>query len=144
MNRIWIIGNLTNKPDVRITQSGDKVCSFGVAVNRRRAGQQEADFFRVSAWRVLAENCERYLDKGRKVAVTGSVSVSTYTTQNGVTRATMEVAADNVEFLSPKSEAQDNDNRPQAVQSVQQSAPVQSQISKEGGFVEVDDEELPF
>ena len=144
MNRLFIIGNLTNNPDVRVTQNGDKVCSFGVAVNRRRAraqGQEQTDFFRVSAWRGLAENCEKYLAKGRKVAVTGSVSVNVYTTQNGVTRASMEVIADDVEFLTPKSEAQnENDNPPQAVVQSSQA----EQVMKEGGYVEVDDDELPF
>ena len=103
MNHLIIVGNLTNNPDVRITQSGDKVCSFGVAVNRRRTAQgQEADFFRITAWRGLAETCEKFLAKGRKVAVVGSVSVNVYTAQSGVTRATMEVNAESVEFLSPK------------------------------------------
>ena len=130
-----------------------------MAVNRRRArtagasasrtahgiaapqGQEQTDFFRVSAWRGLAENCEKYLAKGRKVAVTGSVSVNVYTTQNGVTRASMEVIADDVEFLTPRSEAQnENDNPPQAV--VQTSHT--EQVMKEGGYVEVDDDELPF
>ena len=83
MNKLFIVGNLTRDPELRTTSSGISVCSFTVAVNRRRsnnapAGQPEADFFRVSAWRALGENCQKYLAKGRKVAVTGSVSVSTW------------------------------------------------------------------
>lgn len=131
MNRVFIIGNLTHDPEMRVTQSGINVCSFSVAVNRRRAGDQQqpqADYFRVSAWRGLAENCQKYLAKGRKVAVTGPVSVSTYQAQNGTTRATMEISADDVEFLSPRSE--------------QQEAPVSR--PPEGGFVEIEDAELPF
>jgi len=73
LNKIFIIGNLTRDPELRTTPNGVSVCSFTVAVNRRRfggaeAGQQEADFFRVSAWRQLGENCHRYLAKGRKLA----------------------------------------------------------------------------
>lgn len=106
MNKITIIGNLTRDPELRTTQSGVQVCSFTVAVNRRRTdgNQPEADFFRVTAWRKLAENCGKYLAKGRKVAVVGSVSVSTYQGNDGQTKASMEVTADDIEFLTPKGE----------------------------------------
>ena len=104
-----IIGNLTRAPELRSTQTGLQVCTFTVAVNRRRSqnadsGHPEADFFRVSAWRQLGENCAKYLAKGRKVCVVGPVSVRTYTGQDGQTRASMEVTADDVEFLTPKGE----------------------------------------
>ena len=106
MNRLMIIGNLVRDPELRTTKDGIAVCTFTVAVNRRngnaKAGQIEADFFRVTAWRALAENCQRFLTKGRKVAVIGSVSVEAYTTQKGETRASLEVTATEVEFLSPK------------------------------------------
>lgn len=143
MNKLFIIGNLTRDPEMRSTSTGDSVCSFTVAVNRRRAsnaeaGQPEADFFRVSAWRQLGENCNRYLAKGRKVAVVGSVRVSTYTAQDGTTRASLEVNADDVEFLSPRGEGEGGAGRP-AEQSMSPSAGGMS-----GGFVKVDDEELPF
>lgn len=103
MNSIFIIGNLTKDPESRTTVSGSSVCTFTVAVNRRKKaeGQPDADFFRVSAWNQLGDNCQKYLAKGRKVAVTGSVSVRTYTGQDGVTRGQLEVMANNVEFLSP-------------------------------------------
>lgn len=143
MNKLFIIGNLTRDPEMRSTSTGDSVCSFTVAVNRRRAsnaeaGQPEADFFRVSAWRQLGENCNRYLAKGRKVAVVGSVRVSTYTAQDGATRASLEVTADDVEFLSPRGEGEGGPGRP-AEQGMSPSAGGMS-----GGFVKVDDEELPF
>ena len=143
MNKLFIIGNLTRDPEMRSTSTGDSVCSFTVAVNRRRAsnaeaGQPEADFFRVSAWRQLGENCNRYLAKGRKVAVVGSVRVSTYTAQDGTTRASLEVNADDVEFLSPRGEGEGGAGRP-AEQGMSPSAGGMS-----GGFVKVDDEELPF
>lgn len=138
MNKLTIIGNLTNNPEMRVTQSGINVCSFGVAVNRRRAqgAEPQADFFRVSAWRGLAENCQKYLAKGRKVAVTGSVSVSVYTASNGEARANLEVNADDVEFLSPK-----NEDQPQQA-TVNHSQPQLPMESK--GYVEVDEDELPF
>lgn len=103
MNRLFITGNLTRDPELRTTQSGKNVCTFTVAVNRR-GQQQEADYFRVSAWDKLGENCNQFLAKGRKVAVVGSVSVHTYTTQNGETRADLSVVAQEVEFLTPRAE----------------------------------------
>ncbi len=103
MNKIFIIGNLCRDPELRSTQAGIPVCTFTVAVNRRKAGaeagQPEADFFRVTTWRQMAENCNRFLAKGRKVAVRGSVSLNTYTKKDGSVGASLEVNADEVEFL---------------------------------------------
>lgn len=105
MNKLTIIGNLTRDPETRVTQSGSSVCSFTVAVNRR--GQDDkTDYFRVSAWNKTGETCQKYLSKGRKVAVTGPVSVSAYTGQDGKTYANLEVMAQDVEFLTPKAEQQ--------------------------------------
>ncbi len=139
MNKLTIIGNLTRDPELRTTSTGLNVCSFTVAVNRRRSAnsnQPEADFFRVSAWRQLGENCQRYLAKGRKVAVVGSVSVSTYTGNDGTTRASLEVTADDVEFLSSRNE--DAGYAPAAPSQPAPAAPAMN------GFEEVDDEDLPF
>jgi len=147
MNKLFIVGNLTRDPELRTTSSGISVCSFTVAVNRRRSAnsaannQPDADFFRVSAWRQLGENCSRYLAKGRKVAVTGSVSVSTFQGQDGNTRATLEVNADDVEFLSPKGEGM----APGSEQSGSADGYGAVGTPPQGsGFVQVDDEELPF
>ncbi len=143
MNKLFIIGNLTRDPELRSTPNGVPVCTFTVAVNRRRAssaeaGQPEADFFRVTAWRQLGENCNRYLSKGRKVAVVGPVQVNTYTAQDGSTRASLEVTADDVEFLSPRGEGDGGAGRP----AEQGTSAMSGGMS--GGFVKVDDEELPF
>ncbi len=147
MNKLFIVGNLTRDPELRTTSSGISVCSFTVAVNRRRSAnsaannQPDADFFRVSAWRQLGENCSKYLAKGRKVAVTGSVSVSTFQGQDGNTRATLEVNADDVEFLSPKGEGM----APGSEQSGSADGYGAVGTPPQGsGFVQVDDEELPF
>lgn len=104
MKQIVIIGNLCRDPELRTTQSGIPVCSFTVAVNRRRTedGQPEADFFRVTTWRKLAEHCSKYLAKGRKVGVVGEISLQQYNDSNGLPRYSMEVQADEVEFLTPR------------------------------------------
>ena len=78
MNKIILIGNLTRDPELRTTPNGYAVCDFTIAVNRRRSGQQQAgqqgdaDFFRITAWRQLGENCAKYLSKGRKVFGNGA------------------------------------------------------------------------
>lgn len=145
MNRLTIIGNLTHDPELRTTPSGDSVCSFSVAVNRRQRrdaqnnGQPEADFFRVSAWRQLGENCAKYLAKGRKVAVVGSVSVRTYQANDGSTRATLEVNATDVEFLSSR-----NDGEAAGGYAAPAAPEAPSADSQAAGFTAVETDELPF
>ena len=104
MNKITIIGNLTGEPELRTTPGGKSVCNFTVAVNRRKKveGQPDADFFRVSAWNQLGENCAKFLMKGKKVCVIGSISVRAYETQKHEPGASMEIMAQEIEFLSPR------------------------------------------
>ena len=140
MNKIILIGNLTRDPETRTTSTGLNVCSFTIAVNRRRSSQNntnqpEADFFRITAWRQLGELCQKYLAKGRKVCVTGSVSVSTYEGKDGTTRASLDVTADDIEF--PSSRQDDGEGRP----SVSTSG---AEHNSAGGFTQVDEDELPF
>lgn len=106
MNKLTIIGNCTKDPELRTTPSGKNVCSFTVAVNRRKKveGQPDADFFRVSAWNALGEVCAKFVNRGKKVCVIGAVSVHTYTNSKGEAAANLEVLADEVEFLSPRQE----------------------------------------
>ena len=124
MNQLTIIGNLVRDPELRTTKEGLPVCTFTVAVNRKMGKDAEqADFFRVTAWRALGETAAKYLSKGRKVAVVGTVGVSAYTAQNGVCRASLEVTASQIEFLGGQT---------------------QQQTDTKAGFVPVDDEILPF
>jgi single-strand DNA-binding protein len=107
MNKITLIGNLTRDPEVRSTPNGVTVCTFTIAVNRRFAnsnGERTTDFFRINAWRQLGETCARYLSKGRKVAVVGELQARTYEGKDGTTRMSLDISADEVEFLSPKSQ----------------------------------------
>lgn len=132
MNSLTIIGNLTRDPETKSMQDGRTVCNFTVAVNRRQKnpkGQSEADFFRVAVWGNMAEPCQKYLSKGKKVCVTGSVSVHTYTAQDGTTKAQMEVLARDVEFLSKAGEGGEQTAH-------EQQAPA--------GYTPVSNDELPF
>lgn len=101
MNKVILIGNLTADPESRTTNSGVAQCNLRIAVQRRFAnaqGQRESDFFNVVCWRNTAEFAAKYLSKGRKVAVEGSLQTRSYDAQDGSKRYVTEVIADNVEF----------------------------------------------
>ena len=117
MNKLTIIGNVTREPEMRTTPNGVNVCTFSVAVNRRKPNQNQpdAEFFRVSAWRQLGEICGKYITKGKKVCVIGEVSCHAYTS-NGEAKASLEVTAEDVEFLSPKEEKVDKASGMQVVE----------------------------
>lgn len=102
MNKLILIGNLTKDPETRTTPNGKTVCNFDIAVNDR---QGNATYFRISAWEKQGENCQRFLSKGKKVMVTGPVSARAYSDRNGKANVSIEVTANEVEFLSPASNA---------------------------------------
>ena len=136
MNKAIIIGNLTKDVDSATTANGIAVAKFTVAVPRRFAnanGEREVDFLDVVAWRGLAENCTKYLGKGRKVAVVGTIQKRSYDAQDGTKRYITEIVADEVEFLSPQQGAQQNGG-------VQQQATEQ----KAADLTPIDDDTLPF
>ena len=150
MDRTEIIGNLTRDPELRTTQSGINVCSFTVAVNKpltkaqREAGQQpQAKFYRVSAWRELGDNCAKYLAKGRKVYVSGPVDVSTYTGNDGVVHANLELTANEVEFLTPR-DAQSAPAAQGQANTQPAAAPAQNAPATPAGFTAVETDDLPF
>lgn len=110
MNK-WIgIGNVAHTPELRQTPNGLAVCTFSLAVSRR--GGKETDFVRVTAWRKLAENCAAFLEKGRKVCVTGEIYARGYEAKDGTSKAALEVDAVEVEFLSPRGESQERRTEP--------------------------------
>jgi len=104
-----IVGNLGNDPEMRYTPSGVPVTSFSVAVNKRWTDQngdlqEKTTWFRVTAWRKLAEQCAQYLHKGRLVLVEGDIDASAWTGQDGQPRATLELTARVVRFLGSRGE----------------------------------------
>ena len=132
MNKLIIIGNLTKDPELRTTTTGLSVCSFTVAVNRKGSQQKdkekETDYFNVTAWRERGETCAKYLSKGKKVSVVGPVSVRTWES-NGKHGASLEVTADEVEFLTPRTEGQPAQQR---------------QVDQQTQMEVVETDELPF
>ena len=139
MNKIMLIGNLTRDPEMRSTPNGVTVCSFTIAVNRRFAqqgGEKATDFFRINAWRQLGENCAKYLAKGRKVAVIGELQARTYEGKDGATRMSLDVSADEVEFLTPRSQDEGSGY----------SAPRQNNAAPQdlAGFTDIQSDDIPF
>ena len=139
MQKLICCGNLVANPEVRTTQSGVTVCSFTVAVNRRFAdkdGERQTDFFRVNAWRQLGEVCAKHLAKGKKVAVVGELQARLYETKQGEHRMSLDVQADEVEFLSPKDE---EPKRKRDTASVPN-----GMITPDDQFTDIDTSDLPF
>ncbi|MBR0399862.1 MAG: single-stranded DNA-binding protein [Mogibacterium sp.] len=102
MNQVILIGRLARDPELSYTpNTQNAMCRFTIAVDRpRRQGEdQGADFIRITVWGRQAETCDRYLSKGRQVAVQGRIQTGSYKNREGVTVYTTDVVADRVEFL---------------------------------------------
>jgi single-strand DNA-binding protein len=103
MNKVILVGRLTQDPEVRYTQNGKAVASFTIAVNRFTGqGQKEADFIPIVAWEKLAETCGNNLTKGQRVLIEGRLQIRSYETNDGQKRRVAEVIAQNLEFLERK------------------------------------------
>lgn len=102
MNRVVLTGRMTADPELRQTNSGKDVVSFSIAVRRRskpRDGEPDADFLRVTAWGASAKYVHSYLGKGRLIACDGRLETRRWQDQNGLSRETVEIVADNIHAL---------------------------------------------
>jgi len=130
MQKISFIGRLVRDVDMKTTPNGVQVASFTVAVDRKQKnkdGEKITDFFNVNAWRGLADICSKFLSKGKKCYVRGELQMRTYTAKDGTTKVSLDVQADEVEFLSPKSES--SEEHPSA---------------DANGFTDVQSDDIPF
>ena len=108
MNKVFLIGNLTRDPEISETSAGIKICRFAIAVNRNYSGadgERKTDFFNCVAWRGLGETVARFAKKGNKIAVTGSIELRNYEDNQGIKRTAIDIVAQDVEFLTPRSSA---------------------------------------
>lgn len=138
MNKVFLIGNLTRDPEQTETPNGIAVCRFSIAVSRdftNSDGERETDFFNIVVWRGRAENCGKYLKKGNKVAVIGSLQNRSYEDKDGVKRSVTDIVASEVEFLTPKT-GEDSDT---VTMSRTRETTHQSRLTEV-----VDDNKLPF
>ena len=112
MNRVCLVGRLTEKPEIRYTTSNKALTRFRIAVNRiftNAEGKKEADFISVVCFGKQAENVCNFLDKGSLVSVEGRIQTGSYDGQNGAKRYTFDVVADSVQFLESKKKKQENE-----------------------------------
>ena len=107
-NKVILIGNLVEDPELKQTPNGVPVTNFRIAVSRRyqrnTEGGQDADFINIVAWRQTAEFVKRYFNKGKSILVCGSLQSRTWTDNNNQKRYTLEVVADEVSFVDKKSD----------------------------------------
>ncbi len=140
MNKILLIGNLTRDPETNTTNDGVQFTRFTIAVNRpftNSAGERLADYFDVICWRQLADRCAKYLYKGSKVGISGSVQRRQYEDRDGIKRTSFDVVADEVEFLTPKTT--DGAQKPRETV-----APTVDPVTGQMGMTPVYDDDLPF
>lgn len=145
MNKVILIGNLANDPEAFTTQSGISRSTFRLAVQRRYAnaqGVREADFLTIVAWRATADFCNRYLTKGRKIAVEGSIMVRSYDGQDGQRHWVTEIIADSVEAVGGRKSEDPGPEEPPAPKPPED-RPEQQRMDY-SDFTEVDDDEMPF
>ena len=143
MNKIILIGNLTRDPELITTSNGISVCRFSLAVQRRFAnpeGERDVDFINIVAWRTLADHCYKYLKKGHKAAVVGSLQIRSYDANDGTKKYSTEVVADEVEFLTAKNSenAEERDETPAA------GSKTTGKNDVVNTFEPIDDDNLPF
>ena len=129
MNKCFLIGNLTRDPELHPTKTGNNFCTFTIAVNRKYSpnGEKVTDFFKINAFGKLAENCTNFLAKGRKVSVIGEVQQNEYTDKNGIKRKSVEISAEEVEFLSRNTDQQ-----------------IQAPTVSEVDFTDIKSDDVPF
>ena len=136
MVKVILIGNLTKDPEGGETSSGIPYSRLSIAVNRPftdENGERQADFFNVTVWRAQAQNCLKYLCKGKKVCVVGRLQNRTYKDKDGNKRMATDIIAEEVEFLSP------SDNSSGA-----ETTPVKAKAEPQKPKLEEVQEKLPF
>ena len=142
MNKVMLIGNLTRDPEFMTSASGINVCKFAIAINSGFGDNSRTDYFNIVTWRNYAESCNKYLKKGSKVGIIGSLQNNDYTDKDGIKRHNVIVNASEVEFLSSKTASESNDVAiPKSEYTAKQSKVEDSKPKK---VEQLDDDLMPF
>ena len=149
LNRCFFIGNLVRDPELKNTPSGVSLCRFDIGVSRpyNQDGERVTDFFECTAWRGTAESIVKYCKKGHKVCVVGSVQTRTYEDNDGKKRKVYDIAVQEVEFLTPKNNAETAEFEPRQTSSTNRSASTQTSVfgRNKPTLQEMDDDsDIPF
>lgn len=140
MNKVILIGNISTNIELRYTESQKAVAQFNLAVNRpkKEDGTQEADFINIVVWGKQAENINKYLHKGSKLAIEGRIQTRNYEDKDGKKVYVTEVVAENVQFLDSKT-------KEETTPEVKQEVKVESDPYADfGQSIEITDDDLPF
>lgn len=130
MNKVFLIGRLTNDTELATTASGINYCRFSLAVGRPHSKENETDFFNIVAWRGLAENCAKYLKKGSQCAIVGTLQNNTYE-KDGTRLTVTQIVADEVEFL-------------QSLKNTERKVENRTQTAFQTELTPISDDDLPF
>ena len=147
MNKVMLMGRLTADPEIRATQDGTKVGTYTLAVDRRGAREQTADFIRCQAWDRRAEFAEKYLKKGTKMLITGRIQTGSYTNKDGVKVYTTEVVVEDQEFAESKNSSNGGSYGDNYSNNASAPASAPAPTAAGDGFMNIPDgieEELPF
>lgn len=152
LNRVILIGRLTQDPELRYTNAGTAVASFSLAVDRMRAnqaGERETDFINIVVWQKQAELCAQYLHKGRLAAVDGRLQIRTYENREGQKVRVAEVVAESVRFLdrgdssgASAGPASPPTNRPKPEPRAPQYE--EDPFADDSQVIDISDDDLPF
>jgi single-strand DNA-binding protein len=143
INRVVLVGRLVRNPELRYTPEGVAVATFTLAVNRNHAnkqGEREADFINCIVWRKPAENVANYLKKGNLTGVEGKIQTKSYDNNEGRRIYVTEILADNVHFLEPRANLNNNSQPNQNNINQQEQQPYFNQ----GTPIDISDDDLPF
>lgn len=116
LNKVQLIGNLGSDPKIRFTESGTPIVNFSLATNEKwkdKAGQLQArvEWHKIAVWGNLANVCQEYLSSGKSVYVEGRLQTTTWTDKEGIQRYTVEVVAQNVQFLGNRNDGDGQGSR---------------------------------
>ena len=146
INRIVLVGRLTNDPELKYTGNDVAVATFTVAVNRQftnSQGEREADFIRCQMWRKAAENFCNFTHKGSLVGIDGRIQTRSYENQQGTRIFVTEVVAENFSLLESKNSNQNNGQNYQNQQNGQ-SSPSRNPNDPFNSMPDIKDDDLPF
>ena|SRR2546429_7964039 len=149
INRVVLTGNLTRDPEMLATTNGVTVCKLGIAVNTRRKNSSTGDweekpnFFRVTVFGRQAESCEKYLKKGRAVAIDGRLEWSQYE-REGQKRESIDIIADTVQFLGGREDAGNGNGFSSSVRATESDVPIETSDFETAPVAAGADDDIPF
>jgi len=150
INRVVLTGNLTRDPELRSTNGGLAVCNLGIAVNNRRKNnatgewEEKPNYFRVTVFGAQGENCAKYLQKGRPVAIDGRLDWRQYEDQNGQKREAIDIIAESVQFLGGRDDTVNGNGFSSSVRAAESDVPIDTGDFETAPVAAGADDDIPF